>query len=301
MPGVEHRLYPFLRSARRLHFRRPFSTQTSLRSQEGHHTYFQHDSSTLTFPDRSTLHSDTVRGYSPYRELSNGYAWLVFLGGFCTFPLACLGYYWGDWAFGSKLWKSELKDLQEHGLTDGSRSLTGSSESQFMDAGNLFHVLQRANAETKALHDLILLWINPEKGLHATRDTQLLKKRPIKMSDGKHLDHSKAILIRILDKDAKTLVLLLGVDMSEHPPSESNPELSWCHDYALRKWMDERAEELKENDEVAGQGVSLYCYTATSSATSLPSKKGEMWQEARLFPEDLPNGFPLSALEKVKE
>ncbi|KAL9057630.1 MAG: hypothetical protein Q9162_002245 [Coniocarpon cinnabarinum] len=245
------------------------------------------------------LRNTTNAYFRPPTELPDGQKWMIFLGGFFTFPLLCLGYYWADWAVGPKLWKSQIQELEERGLAQGSRGLQGAG--RFMDSENLYNILQRANAETKALHDLILLWINPDMGLHAAKDTALLKEHPIKMSDGQFLEPDKAILIRILDKNSKTVVLLLGVDMSGHNGSESDPNLAWCHDYSLRSWMDDRAQELKGNNDAAEHGISLYCYTATSSATSLPGKKGETWQEARLFPEDLPSGFPLRVLETVKQ
>ena len=225
---------------------------------------------------------------------------MIFFGGFFTFPLVCLGYYYGDWAFGSKLWEHDIEELEERGISEGSRGGMKRSRDVSADFAQVHNVLQRANAETKALHDLVLLWINPEIGLHAAKDAAMLKSHPIKMSDGKELDLNKAILIRILDKDSETLVLLLGVDMSGHTTQEKDPALAWGHDDTLHRWMDDRAEDLKQRGEAAKQGISLYCYTATSSATSLPNNRGHSWQEARLFPEDLPSGFPLKALECVK-
>lgn len=300
--GVEPFLLKFLiRSARHLQVR-AFSSSLR-RPNNGPHVYFRRDSPIIHYPEYSHTSPNSAQTSrslaSSARELTNGQSWSIFFGGFITFPILCLGYYWGDWAFGSKLWKSEIQDLEEKGAAGGSRSLLKHAHDSFMNTQNLYHVLQRANAETKALHDLILLWINPESGLHAVRDTQLLKKNPIQMSNGEQLDASKAILIRILDKEAKTVVLLLGVDLVGHNGTESDPNLAWCHDHAFRAWMDERAEELRQSGDVTEHGVSLYCYTPTSSGTSLPGK-GAMWQEARLFPEDLPSGFPLSALEHVK-
>lgn len=286
-------------TARRLQTR-AFSSSAARASTSEHHTYFRHDSPVVYFPPHSRIIQQPsslarIKPAFPH-EITNKQSWIVFFGGFITFPILGLGVYWGDWAFGSTLWKSDLEELQQQGLAGGSRG----APNQFMEADHLYNVLQRANAETKALHDLILLWINPEHGLHAVKDTQLLKRNPIMMSTGKKLDPRKAILIRIMDKHSKTLVLLLGVDMIGHNGIESDPNTAWCQDHALRDWMDARAQELRNSSEAAEQGISLYCYTGTSSATSLSGPKGETWQESRLFPEDLPDRFPLSALESVK-
>ena len=290
------------RLARRLPYR-SFSSSALKRSNYGHHTYFQQGSSAVNYPEPSQnlsqWYSRTRPQFKEASVLSEPTKWLIFFGGFFTFPALCAVYYWGDWAFGSKLWKSQIQKLEEQGLARGSRGLRD-ADAQFIEPNNLMRILQRANAETKALHDLILLWINPEHGLHAAKDTEMIREHPIKMSNGRRLDAEKAALIRILDRDNKTLVLLLGVDMVGHNGSETDPSLFWCHDYALRNWMDARAKELESNNEASEHGISLYCYTPTSSATSLPNKKGESWQEARLFPEDLPQGFPLSAMKNIK-
>ena len=297
----------FIRSsvnlARRLQTRLLCSSAVrSSNNSQPYHTYFQHDSPVVFFPENSKIPRYSGSSHSTRsREPTVGEGWLIFLGGFITFPIFYFGYYWGNWAFGSKLSKAEIKQLEQQGLAQGSRGLGQRPQIPFKDAENLYNILQRANAETKALHDLILLWINSDHGLHAVKDNQILRKNPIKMSTGRQLDPGKAILIRIMDKNSKTLVLLLGVDTVGHSSSTKEPEMAWCQDQALKEWMNKRAQELRQSGEAADQGISLYCYTKTSSATSLSGKKGEMWQEARLFPEDLPERFPLSVLESVKD
>lgn len=298
---------------------RSFSTETAHRAEE-HHTYFHKDAKTVNFPEHTKIlqrdhGSWSATGYArnriatafqssrsqnhgdaPREGHSKAQIWTAFFSGFLLFPLVYTYAWTGKWAFGVEAPASEMASFEQQGL--GASTTSASSTDQFMEAHNLYQILQRANAETKALHDLIHLLINPAENIRAFRDRATVDAHPIRMSSGQILDPSKVTLVNILDKKGKTLALLLGVDMQGHNGSESDPNLDWCHDYALRQWMDERAAAMKENGTAAGAGIGLFCYTATSSATSLPGR-AEDWQEARLFPQDLPEGFPLKAFEKI--
>lgn len=220
----------------------------------------------------------------------------VFLSGFLLFPLV-YSYIWaGRWAFGTTAPASEMASLEQQGL--GSDRGSKDSNDDFMSSQNLYQILQRANAETKALHDLILMMINPEQHIRAFKDRILVDEHPIRLTSGKIVDPSKVALVHVLSKDGKLLAMLLGVDMKGHDGALSDPNLDWCHDEALRRWMDARAAEFNAQGRGAEAGVGLFCYTATSSATSLPGK-AESWQEARLFPQDLPEGWPLKVFEGI--
>lgn len=278
-----------------------------------HHAYFRRDSELVHFPHNSRFgpqpepeshqmqaapNQDSSRSGSQRRgeRTGNTYGnWSIFFAGFLAYPLLSGFLKASNWAFGTEASIQAGVDVNKARAPGPA----GNPEAQALQ-----RILDRANDETKTLHQVVHRLIRPGEGLHAVADHDMIKNNPIKMSNEEVLENDRARLVRIVDKEGKTLIMLLAVDMSGYRSSMRSSRLSWCHDHALRTWMDERAAELDNAGQQADpkEGIILFCYTATSSGTALPrlEQKGTTWQECRLPPGEMPPGFPLNAFEGIE-
>lgn len=140
----------------------------------------------------------------------------------------------------------------------------------------------------------------------ATSDTQrvvlddaLIASRPIVLSDQTRLPASKACLIRVLNKEGKNMVLMMGVDLDYHSSFRSASD-RWPNDCLdLDVWLQDVVDEYEQEDSNAEEGVAVYLYCNRAIVEIQPEIGTAVM--TRYYRSDFPVGFPLKQMRQVKQ
>lgn len=160
-------------------------------------------------------------------------------------------------------------------------------------------LLDSANDSQLKVHKVLFDIITTSSDDNIVLDEAILESRPIVLSDQSRLPASNAALIRVLDREGKNKILVLGIDVDyhEHHKSVSSRFPSDC--YNLDEWMCDLADDLARANGNSEEGLAIYLYS-NRVIVDVHHETGYRWM-TRYRQSDFPPGFPLKQMRQIKK